>query len=67
MANDIKIIVQYETVTKAKKEVKQLASTTVSLDKAQKSSSNTTNKLANETHKLALKYKPLYASSKLYE
>lgn len=67
MANDIKIIVQYETVTRAKKEVKQLASTTVSLDKAQKSSSNTTNKLANETHKLALKYKPLYASSKLYE
>ena len=67
MANDIKIIVQYETVTRAKKEVKQLASTTVSLDKAQKSSSNTTNRLANETHKLALKYKPLYASSKLYE
>ena len=59
MANDIKIIVQYETVTRAKKEVKQLASTTVSLDKAQKKSSNTTNKLANETHKLALKYKPL--------
>ena len=64
---DIKIIVQYETVTRAKKEVKQLASTTVSLDKAQKKSSTTTNKLANETHKLALKYKPLYASSKLYE
>jgi len=49
---DIKIIVQYETVTRAKKATQELANVTVSLDKAQKGSSTTASKLAKETNNL---------------
>ena len=50
---DIKIIVQYETATKAKKEIKDLGNVTVKLDQAQKKNSSTSAKLANQTQKLS--------------
>ena len=53
MANDIKIIVQYETATKAKKEIKDLGTITLKLDQAQKKNSSTSAKLANQTQKLS--------------
>ena len=53
MANDIKIIVQYETATKAKKEIKDLGTVTLKLDQAQKKNSSTSAKLANQTQKLS--------------
>jgi hypothetical protein len=53
MANDIKIIVQYETATKAKKEIKDLGNVTLRLDQTQKKNSSTSAKLANQTQKLS--------------
>ena len=53
MANDIKIIVQYETATKAKKEIKDLGTITLRLDQAQKKNSSTSAKLASQTQKLS--------------
>ena len=53
MANDIKIIVQYETATKAKKEIKDLGTVTLRLDQTQKKNSSTSAKLASTTQKLS--------------
>ena len=50
---DIKIIVQYETATKAKKEIKDLGNVTLKLDQAQKKNSSTSAKLASQTQKLS--------------
>ena len=53
MANDIKIIVEYETVTKAKKETKDLANVTTKLNQNQNKNSSTSAKLTSQTRKLS--------------